>query len=243
MSDDKPAPVHYNGGQTACGIGTVAATLRTEEVTCPGCIAWIERRRAGLARGPDNGDWGAAAEWPLRYDSEVHPMRGYISVGADGALTPVTVSPAEEAMKALVAALPDPFAEAVAYYNSLPVSEEGAMDPVKPEPPYPFVCTTVDDVAEAFRRSTGVPVAFVTDAPALRVALGSMTEMTGLLRYVEFGDTGYSQDEVWRRCPVCSGVHPGDLGKDAPKDRKRGHHDGCELGAILARLDATKAGT
>lgn len=50
------------------------------------------------------------------------------------------------------------------------------------EPPYPFICTSVDDVAETFRRSTGVPVAFVTDVPALRVALGSVTEMEVAMR-------------------------------------------------------------
>lgn len=58
------------------------------------------------------------------------------------------------------------------YIGGLPVAE----------PPYPFVCTSVDDVAEAFRRSTGVPVAFVTDVPALRVALGSVTEMEATMR-------------------------------------------------------------
>lgn len=67
-------------------------------------------------------------------------------------------------------------------------------DKPAPEPPYPFICTSVDDVAEVFRRSTGVPVAFVTDVPALRVALGAAPEMADILRRVVPAITAASLD-------------------------------------------------
>jgi hypothetical protein len=74
-TDDKPAPIHYNGGQTACGIGTVDATTDTAQVTCPECLAWIEKRRAAVRRGPDDPNWGAGAAWPVEFDTEQRPLR------------------------------------------------------------------------------------------------------------------------------------------------------------------------
>ena len=105
MSDDKPTPIHYNGGQTACGIGTVDATTDTAQVTCPECLAWIEKRRAAVERGPDSPHFGSGVTWPVEYDTQQRPIRVPSSIGgADEHPPPWTWRDSDPGRPALVAA-------------------------------------------------------------------------------------------------------------------------------------------
>jgi hypothetical protein len=107
MSDGKPAPERCQTWHQRTGTQCMrpAGHAGNHGVAEPG---------DGWEFGP-----GGASPEPITYDSQVRPMRGYVSVGADGSLTPVTVSPAERDFKAMVDALPDPMAEAAAYYAAI----------------------------------------------------------------------------------------------------------------------------
>lgn len=96
--------------------------MTTDDKPAPGPAGW-SCPACGLfpqVRGCTPGK----CETPVEYDSEVRPRRGYISVGPDGSLTPVSFSPAVD-----VRQLSD--AERESLMNGTWHGEEGAMDPVK----------------------------------------------------------------------------------------------------------------
>jgi hypothetical protein len=103
------------------------------------------------------------------------------------------------------------------------------------EPPAPFVCLSIADVTEAFSRLNGVPVAYVTEVPEVRVRLNSAVEMETLLRELQWKSCDNAGEPICYFCGVEASPLTGPKVGQAPI-----HLADCEIGNVLARIDAAK---
>lgn len=206
MSDDKPAP-----GPAGW--------------SCPTCGMYPQ------VRGCVPGKCETPAE-PVKYDSEVHPMRGYVSVGPDGSLTPVMSHPLDGIDAHGPSSAPPPEAwtnqghdaqDLIDAANRYLGPGEGAMDPVKPvEHPAPWYWAQDGDefsLWDSSHRLVALADSEHEIVEAVRVLIAAAPEMEALLQRALFETEPNG---------VCGDIHETDDWRE-------------RLKALLARIDAAKA--